>query len=241
MNKRNQSIGERIRLHRKSAGLTLQQMEALTGINNGNLSRIERGNQNLTEPTLSKIAGALGITLTQLLDTFGDRISAAHEHGAITIPPHVFCTYKALTELPQGANILISRIAVKEVLDGQKAWQLDASNPLLFNSTQIRNIDAAPPSMAAIVNRGRGMEPRLFDGDSVICSLAHTEVPEDGGVFVIMYDGDLMVRRLFRRPGGGVIIKCDNPDFPVIDVLRAELENLVIIGRVKYRSGAGDF
>lgn len=235
------TIGEKIRFHRKASGLTLQQMEAITGINNGNLSRIERGAQNLTEPTLSKIAGAFGITLTQLLADFGDRISDAHQPGATTIPPHVFNTYKALADLPDGANILISSIAVTTNNDGRPAWHLNPDAALLFNSSQIKDLDATPAEMASFVNRGRSMEPRLFDGDSVICNMADTEVPEDGGVFVIMYDGELLVRRLFRRPGGGVIIKCDNQDYPSIGVLRAELESLKVIGRVKYRSGAGDF
>lgn len=241
MDRRYQTIGERIRARRKAAGLTLLQMEALTDINNGNLSRIERGTQNLTEPTLTKIAGALGLTLAQLLEGFGDKITPVHQGSAIQIPPHVFSTYKALSDLPTGATILISRIAVSVQKEEQPKWFLDVEHPLLFNADQIRNLATAPAEMASIVNSGRSMEPRLFDGDSVICSIAETEVPDSGGVFALVYSGELLVRRLFRRPGGGMILKCDNPEFPTVEVPRTEMEHLVIIGRVKYRSGVGDF
>lgn len=59
-------IGQEIRRRRKALGMTLEDLEALVGIDNGNLSRIERGKQGYTPETLEKIATALGCTVSEL-------------------------------------------------------------------------------------------------------------------------------------------------------------------------------
>lgn len=59
-------IGKEIRRRRKALGWTLEDMEQRVGIDNGNLSRLERGIQGYTPETIQKIAAALGITLSEL-------------------------------------------------------------------------------------------------------------------------------------------------------------------------------
>lgn len=61
-----QKIGELIRERRKELGLTLQALQAKTRINNGNLSKIERGEQGLSTHSRAVIARALGMQTTQL-------------------------------------------------------------------------------------------------------------------------------------------------------------------------------
>jgi ribosome-binding protein aMBF1 (putative translation factor) len=48
---------------RESRGLTQEQLAAQTGIDQGDISRIERGSANPTEKTLIRIADALGAEL----------------------------------------------------------------------------------------------------------------------------------------------------------------------------------
>ena len=56
------SLGFAIRKQRKSLHLTLQGLANLINADGGNLSRIERGEQGLTEPMLRKICAALNCT-----------------------------------------------------------------------------------------------------------------------------------------------------------------------------------
>ena len=56
------SLGSAIRKQRKSLHLTLQGLANLINADGGNLSRIERGEQGLTEPMLRKICAALNCT-----------------------------------------------------------------------------------------------------------------------------------------------------------------------------------
>lgn len=56
-------IGARILQHRLAAGLTQQQLASASGIAQGDISRIERGQSNPTAETLEAIAEPLGVTL----------------------------------------------------------------------------------------------------------------------------------------------------------------------------------
>ena len=55
-------IGLAIRKQRKSLGLTLQELATKVGSDGGNLSRIERGEQGITEAMLHKVSAALSCT-----------------------------------------------------------------------------------------------------------------------------------------------------------------------------------
>ncbi|MBK3779913.1 helix-turn-helix transcriptional regulator [Paraburkholderia aspalathi] len=61
-------IGELIRKRRKELRLTLQALQAKTGINNGNLSKIERGEQGLSTHSRALIAQALSLPVAHLAE-----------------------------------------------------------------------------------------------------------------------------------------------------------------------------
>ena len=59
---------EGLRAIRERRGLTLQQVEDLTGVDGNTISRYERGVLNPTSKTVLKIAEALGVTADELLN-----------------------------------------------------------------------------------------------------------------------------------------------------------------------------
>ncbi|WP_368670053.1 helix-turn-helix domain-containing protein [Chitinophaga sp. GbtcB8] len=60
------TLGDNIKALRKLKGLTQVDMETRTGIDAGDLSRIESGQVNLTFIKLVKLAAALGVELNEL-------------------------------------------------------------------------------------------------------------------------------------------------------------------------------
>lgn len=56
-------LGARVLQQRLAAGLTQGQLAAISGIAQGDISRIERGQSNPTAQTLQALAGPLGVTL----------------------------------------------------------------------------------------------------------------------------------------------------------------------------------
>jgi len=63
-------IGQTIRQARIKKGLTLLELEVLTGISEGGISKIENGKKNFAITTLIKLAKGLEIPLSKLLSEF---------------------------------------------------------------------------------------------------------------------------------------------------------------------------
>jgi len=72
--------------------------------------------------------------------------------------------------------------------------------PILFRKDWYSSRNYKPADLLAIKVSGSSMEPNLFDGDTVVINIADT-TPKDDEVFVVNYEGAVIVRRLVRTPG----------------------------------------
>jgi len=63
----NRAVGERLRRLRSSAGLTLNQLAARSGVSRGMISRIEHGEGSATAVLLGKLCSALDVTLSAVI------------------------------------------------------------------------------------------------------------------------------------------------------------------------------
>lgn len=83
------------------------------------------------------------------------------------------------------------------------------------------------------------MEPRIHDGDSLLIDTAQRDII-DGKVYAMAWgdDQELKVKRLYKLPGGGLLIRSDNRErYPEISVDVAAKSTVSIIGRVVLVSG----
>ena len=65
----NVEVGSRLRLARERMGLSVRGLEARSGVNNGNLSRIENGKGGLpTGAAFVRLAASLGVTTEWLAE-----------------------------------------------------------------------------------------------------------------------------------------------------------------------------
>jgi transcriptional regulator with XRE-family HTH domain len=62
------ALGRRVRRIRQEKGLTLKEIEAKVGVSATHISEIERGNTSPTIGALERIAGALGVVPSYLID-----------------------------------------------------------------------------------------------------------------------------------------------------------------------------
>lgn len=63
----NELIGKNLKEARERRGLTVRQLEALTGVKYQQISRYEHGKTGITAETLDKFARVLGVNIAQLL------------------------------------------------------------------------------------------------------------------------------------------------------------------------------
>lgn len=90
-------LGRRIRRIRQEKGLTLKEIEARVGVSATHISEIERGKTSPTIQALEKIAHAMGVLPSHLIDLpqipkptvlqLQDRMSVTMNHGSIRIEP----------------------------------------------------------------------------------------------------------------------------------------------------------
>lgn len=64
-------FGQRMRAIRKHKNLTLVDLETITGIANGKISKIENGGTNVEFNTIVRLADALGVEIMELFNYDG--------------------------------------------------------------------------------------------------------------------------------------------------------------------------
>lgn len=242
------NIGEKIKAHRKARGLTLTQLEEKTGINNGNLSKIERNQQSLTNDTMNSIATAFGISLA---DLFADShvetaILAGREILRSSAASRPVTSYLHLKDIPEEVIVVINGIQVIKN-EGQNeprspCWAMDETQHNAFMGGSLHNLDSRPTDLASVRITDDTMQPRLYSGDYVAVDTSDTDVPDTGGVFAVIIDSRIIaVRRVFQRPGGSLMVVCDNQTYPSMTLSSSETNYITIIGRVKSMRGHAGF
>lgn len=243
MGNANIEIGQAIRQHRKRLGLTLEEMQKRTGINNGNLSKIERGMQSLTNDSMQSIANAFGIPLSDLFSAQRAQGGFSVQNGVSKPASHRSVSeFQSLDQIPQDENVAIGTITASlDAARGGVKIGIDDKMSHLFMGSELTGITAHPAALGTRAIEDDTMEPRLFKGDVVVVDMQSTEVPQTGGVFCVMLDDEnFAFRRLMPYPGKGLRVICDNSKYPeaVLDHRQAMAIN--IIGRVKMvRSTSG--
>lgn len=208
--------GEKIRAIRKEKKLTLAEVENAAGIANGNLSRIERGDQWLTEEKLRALAAVLGVQVADFFtESFDTNVSAA-PNDLRAIPVISAIQAGLLTEIkdpyPPGAGF---DVIYTDVSVSRGAFGLEIE--------------------------GESMLPEFRPGDRVIID---PELSPNPGDFVVAKNGaDEATFKKYRPRGvdaaGNMVFELTplNPDYPT---LRSDIQPLFIIGvmvehRKKYR------
>ncbi len=157
-------------------------------------------------------------------------------------PARPISVYNSLEELPPETTVLITHIDVAlSAGNGRETWHVEEKQPLPFQADYIRRLDATPKNLVAVKVRGDSMEPRLFNDDTVVVDKADRRIPASGGVFALVYAGEMLVKRLFKLPDGSIDVVSDNSKYKSLVVPLEQLSHVDIVGRVKYRSGMGDF
>jgi len=100
-----------------------------------------------------------------------------------------------------------------------------------FRTDWLRDITSThPDNLRVIPVRGESMEPTLKGGDNVLVDLTRN-VPNDDGMYVIRYDGNLLVKRITIDPiRNEITISSDNKNYAPLKVYDANV--VKVAGRV---------
>ncbi|MBA8734209.1 XRE family transcriptional regulator [Chromobacterium violaceum] len=218
-------IGKRILELRKLANLSQPELAARCGWDSQ--SRISQYENDRREPSLSDIdllAKALGVTSQHLLfGTPADQQDNSAGDGSTS-------TYRASPFL----EVPLSRITINKERQPKLDRTSDTPAAISFKALQERGLNIS--NLVAIQLSDDSMRPHIESGDVLIVDTSDLS-PKDGRVYVIAYGDEWFVRRIFKKPNGGMILTADNSQFREIDVQPSDAEYITIIGRMVWRGG----
>lgn len=185
-------------------------MARACGIPQRTLNRILNNEVKPNIETIEQIAKGVGRTVSDIL---------SREFSEPGDPD-----FAMLRRLDVKASAGAGNLVFLESERGRLAFRRD-----FLKQSGVREADAV-----VIYADGQSMEPRIPDGAVLLVDTSRTEL-DNNEIHVIRVDGEILVKRLRKEIGGGVLIVSDNPDkhrYPDILVTPDKEDHLSIIGRV---------
>lgn len=178
-------IGNLIRSTRKAKGWNLEELALRAGTDTGNLSRLERNKQKVSQDLLVNLLSALGLSIADA--NLFDSLGASHHNQS-----------------PSDAEYAVVKqyLANGDCGDGYHNGHVEISDGLAFKRDWLARIGAKAENLAVIYASGDSMEPYIFDGDVVLFDTKDTE-PKHGQVYVVRRpDCSVSIKRLVQLLSG---------------------------------------
>ncbi len=190
------------------------------------------------------IARYLGVSADWLATGVGTALDGAPSSGGApnvaAVPPRPLAVWDNEDELDSDVYVFIPRLDVKAACgsDGKVMWEIDQEGQRnAFRRRWAERLGIRPDNSATIVAEGDSMEPRICDGDSLVVDYKQTTI-QDGKIYALSWQGEFFVKRLYKEPGGVVVLHSDNEaKYPERRLLPEHLAELEVIGRVVAVSG----
>lgn len=175
--------GDRLKEARDEVGMNQTQLAELVGAAQATISKIERG--------VIKDS-ALLIRIARVLNRNPEYLESGRGPKERGSAPEIAL---GTSDYPT-----IQRVRMK-VAAGVNGYTVEPikedTNPVVFSADWFRRHELDPAHLFAMTHAGAGMEPGLYDGDTIVVN-TNDRSPADGEVYVINYEGEVTTRRLFR-------------------------------------------
>ncbi len=206
-------VGERVRNLR--GDLSQPVFAARHGVKQNDISRLETGRVlNPAPGLLLSIARASAVSIEWLLT--GDRKTPTGSSVA------------------EDEFIYVPRLQVTaEGGEGFENHDEPVVDHLAFRSDWVRDqLRIKQEYLVSIQTSGDSMEPTISEGDELLVDTSKQEITVDGIYCLKLSIGQLVVKRVQRKPDGELIIVSDNPKYQPFPMEPGGSESMRVIGRV---------
>lgn len=114
--------------------------------------------------------------------------------------------------------------------NGQVVYSEDDRPPLVFRADFLRRLGISQGNAVVVDAHGVSNEPKIPDGSVVLVDRGNTE-RLDGSFFAFRVDGELLIKRLSKLDGVGIIATAENSSFSPKNVIYTDAEDFQVIGR----------
>ena len=228
------TLAERIKEAMTHAGMTSAELARAAGVKAPSVAQWIGGRtKSLKASTANAAAAALGVSVRWLVEGEGPMIpTGVRPFDPEDEPPEKFVAIP-LYRIRFGAGASPGEPTYEEVSE---------SEPRYFSRHFLQSRHVSAHNLRCFKVHGTSMEPLLWDGDVILVDCAYQPIL-DGRVYAFTYNGEMRVKRLFKRMSGSIIIRSDNPDkgaYPDEELSGADLDPFHLVGRVIDRSGNGN-
>lgn len=137
-------------------------------------------------------------------------------HTPIESTSEISTTVSMTSKLPQAPGSDLVSIDFKNIKlqAGVTGFTIEYGGetlkPMFFRVDWFVSHGFNPDKLIACKITGDSMQPKLHSGDSVVINTESVK-PKDGTVFAVNYEGELVIKRMFRN-NGQWYLSSDNPD-----------------------------
>jgi phage repressor protein C with HTH and peptisase S24 domain len=103
-----------------------------------------------------------------------------------------------------------------------------------FRRDWLRERGINPAHAEIVTNRGDSMEPDIEDGAPMLLDTEKGKQIYSGCIYVIVLEGDVLVKRVSRNVDGTIDLISSNPLYPKQTITQDRLDRLTIAGRVHW-------
>lgn len=113
---------------------------------------------------------------------------------------------------------------------GYVNYEEDDHPPLVFRADFLRRMGIAPGNAVVVEADGVSNEPKIPDGSVVLVNRGDRE-RLNGELFAFRVDGELLIKRLERIDGVGILATAENPNFKPKQVVYRDPPDFEVIGK----------
>lgn len=113
---------------------------------------------------------------------------------------------------------------------GHVVYSEDDHPPLVFRSDFLRRMGIAPGMAVVVEAVGHSNEPKIPDGAVVLVNCGDRE-RLNGDLFAFRVDGELLIKRLQRIDGVGILATAENPNFKPKQKVYTNPPDFEVIGK----------
>jgi len=209
------SLGAAIRKRRKALGLTLQELAQNTGADSGNLSRIERGTQGVSEAMLHRLCAALQCTPAMLYAQTESAAQAAPpaQGGALIQPQEFVRWFRSVAPYIHafGGRTFVIAFGGEVVDDGQFVALAHDLNLLASLEVRLVLVHGARPQIESRLRRAR-IESQYVAGLRVTDKATMEAVKEANGAIRVEIEA-LLSMGVANSPMAGSDIRVASGNF----------------------------
>ena len=211
---------------------SLRQFATLANVSPATLSQYLSGESEPTRPKLIALANAGDVSVGWLATGVGERPTSAESTSDGVAEGQV--RYAAGRPEPLGEGfVLVPRYDVQASAGhGLFQEQEMVVDYLAFQESWVRMaLGVDPKDLVLITAVGDSMEPVVRSGDLLLVNRAVNAFLDDA-IYVLVFGGAVLVKRVQRFFNGAVTIKSDNPAYVEQTLSAGEAEEVHVAGRV---------